>query len=703
MKKITLVLNLVCFFALGTFAQSMYGDAVKADVKMKYVYSFGEALKKAKEENKLIFFNCFADWAVPCHSMNKLVFSDQEFADWMDKHFVNFFIDVTTPEGRPLADKYNIRFQAHYLVLNGEGEVVHRIVGGHQLPEFKTILEKALNPKTSLAGMNKRYEAGEKSIKFLTAYADVLNIAGEDEMYKKVVGELFGKLKKTDWSKKEYWDFYWKQIKSTDDEMFKYMVDHKAAFVKANGVNEVNMIITRFYVALIYPYASGKEAYDGKKLLDIYLNAQKAGLPDSNMTYSLYNIAKYRGEHEFGKMMDVVESAVPTWNENIASALDLSLPEIKELRKQEEVRLINYFKSRAEKSGAKKFYLAAINDMTNTDGIKFEESTFNEALKKAKDQGKLLFMDCYTTWCGPCKMMSNQVFKQKYVGDYFNQHFVNLKMDMEKGEGKDLQKRYGVSAFPTMFLLDGDGNVVYKILGGRDVRSFMESIKRGKEQEIPYYTLKNRYDMGDRSVEVMADYFLTMSDAGEMRNAEGEARSYISTLKVPELYSKSAWMLYDNFVNHVTDPEFRYLVNNREKFGEQLGDSVVNKKIEKVIFPMAIEYLKGSVSLQDMVPVWNLVNTAKFSLDYSLVLLSKIVSMYDKKEYGKMLDFYEKEVASNSNDKVRLNLDVILYRLLKTASVEEKKRAITYAKKEMGKAKPGAKDNYMALIERLSE
>ncbi len=115
-------------------------------------------------------------------------------------------------------------------------------------------------------------------------------------------------------------------------------------------------------------------------------------------------------------------------------------------------------------------------------------------------------------------------------------------------------------------------------------------------------------------------------------------------------------MLYDNFVNHVTDPEFRYLVNNREKFGEQLGDSVVNKKIEKVIFPMAIEYLKGAVSLQDMVPVWNLVNTAKFSPDYSLVLLSKIVSMYDKKEYGKMLDFYEKEVASNSNDKVRLNL-----------------------------------------------
>ena len=129
----------------------------------------------------------------------------------------------------------------------------------------------------------------------------------------------------------------------------------------------------------------------------------------------------------------------------------------------------------------------------------------------------------------------------------------------------------------------------------------------------------------------------------------------------------------------------------------------MGKKIEKVIFPVAIEYIKGSVLHQDMVPVWNLVNTAKFSPDYSLVLLSKIVSMYDKKEFGKMLDFYEKEVASNSNDKVRLNLDVILHRLLKTASVEEKNRAITYAKKEMEKAKPGAKDNYMVLIEMLSE
>ena len=120
----------------------------------------------------------------------------------MDKHFVNFFIDVTSREGRPLAEKYRIRFQAHYLVLDENGQIVHRIVGGYQIPEFKAILEKALNPKTSFAGMNKRYEAGERSVKFLSDYADILSVADQDgEVYAKIIEELFNKLKKKEWSK----------------------------------------------------------------------------------------------------------------------------------------------------------------------------------------------------------------------------------------------------------------------------------------------------------------------------------------------------------------------------------------------------------------------------------------------------------------------------------------------------------------------
>ena len=83
--------------------ESMYGDAVKADIKVDYVFSYAEALKKAKAEHKLIFFNCFSDWAVPCHAMNQQVFSDQAFGNWLNEHFVNLWVEMTTEAGLALA------------------------------------------------------------------------------------------------------------------------------------------------------------------------------------------------------------------------------------------------------------------------------------------------------------------------------------------------------------------------------------------------------------------------------------------------------------------------------------------------------------------------------------------------------------------------------------------------------------------------
>ncbi|MDE5610714.1 MAG: thioredoxin domain-containing protein, partial [Odoribacter sp.] len=68
-------------------------------------------------------------------------------------------------------------------------------------------------------------------------------------------------------------------------------------------------------------------------------------------------------------------------------------------------------------------------------GIAFEaEGTlFAQAVQKAKSTGKLIFLDCYTSWCGPCKMMTNKVFPQEMVGNFMNPGYVSIKIDMEKG------------------------------------------------------------------------------------------------------------------------------------------------------------------------------------------------------------------------------------------------------------------------------
>ena len=82
--------------------------------------------------------------------------------------------------------------------------------------------------------------------------------------------------------------------------------------------------------------------------------------------------------------------------------------------------------------------LAAGVALAQTD---FRHISYAEGLKAAKAEGKLLFVDFYTEWCGPCKMMANNVFPQKDVGDYMNAKFVCLKIDAEKGEGVELAER----------------------------------------------------------------------------------------------------------------------------------------------------------------------------------------------------------------------------------------------------------------------
>lgn len=473
MKRILLLMT-VCLLGYGL----SWGQE---EVKMKYVYSFEEAMKKAREEGKPVFFNCFADWALPCHGMNRAVFSDQEFADWMEEHFVNLFMDVTaSPEGRALAERYSIRFQAHYLVLDERGDIVLRIIGGTKLPEFQEQVKLALSPETSLKGLAEKYAAGDRKEQTLRNYAVVLKLADEQERYAKVAEEYFTVVAPEEWVKAENWEMFSDLVKNRDSKMFKYLLEHQQEFTEHNGLEAVQNKIVKACFEPLYFMANGSMPYDAAGLLDVYMTLQRSGIDFGHMIYTVYDIAKSRGEKKVDAMMDLFEQKGGVMDENTRCGLELSLAELKDLSQQQRERLVAYLTKRKKEVevNLQEYYDGAVFTLTHTEGIQFSDLSFDEALKKAKEEKKLVFMDCYTTWCGPCKLMSDQVFNRKEVGDYFNKHFINLKRDMEKGEGKDLAGRYNVDAFPTMFLLDSNGNVVYKLLGAQDMKTFLEKMKK---------------------------------------------------------------------------------------------------------------------------------------------------------------------------------------------------------------------------------
>ncbi len=87
-------------------------------------------------------------------------------------------------------------------------------------------------------------------------------------------------------------------------------------------------------------------------------------------------------------------------------------------------------------------------------GIDFESSRWKEIVKKAKEENKLIFFDAYTTWCSPCIKLQRQVFPDKTLGEYYNRNFINVKFDMEKGEGVALSRKYAVQVYPTLLFID---------------------------------------------------------------------------------------------------------------------------------------------------------------------------------------------------------------------------------------------------------
>ena len=153
-------------------------------------------------------------------------------------------------------------------------------------------------------------------------------------------------------------------------------------------------------------------------------------------------------------------------------------------------------------------------------------------LAKAKKEGKPVFMDCYTSWCGPCKVLSSKVFPLKSVGDFFNARFVSTKIDMEKGEGKELARKYGVKAFPTLLVLDVEGNVIHRLTGGRSPQSLIAEVSRALSDSTAYTAVKKKYEAGDRSPLVVTEYFKNMLTASEItpEALQKEAETYFSSL-----------------------------------------------------------------------------------------------------------------------------------------------------------------------------
>ena len=105
------------------------------------------------------------------------------------------------------------------------------------------------------------------------------------------------------------------------------------------------------------------------------------------------------------------------------------------------------------------------NAVADSTQVHFFEGPWKQVLAQAKALDKPIFVDLFTTWCAPCKIMEKEAFSNLQVAKLFNDKFISYRVDAEKGEGKFLKHQFTVLAYPTLLFIDSDGKVIYRTAG----------------------------------------------------------------------------------------------------------------------------------------------------------------------------------------------------------------------------------------------
>jgi len=334
------------------------------------------------------------------------------------------------------------------------------------------------------------------------------------------------------------------------------------------------------------------------------------------------------------------------------------------------------------------FAAFAISLSAQNEGIQFiKDSTLQSALVKAKQEHKLLFIDCYTSWCGPCKYLAKVVFPNPEVGQFFNQHFISWGVDTEKIKDKaDVEafKKFNILAWPTLLFLDGEGNIVHRAMGAVPAKILIELGKQALDSTRNLAGLSKKISHGDRSSETLSNYYFCDHYASGKYIDE-----HFALVDDSVKLSKSSWNLFVYYMKDIDGEAFHFFVQNRDKYVRKFGKEAVDNKLNDLI---SYYSSPGKEKQYNMLAQ---VDTALFSLHRKMVNFGKALSKYrldntNKELWGKFISLSEPVASSGSlNSSILNDISWMIYENYKKFNdIHALNLAQTWSKKTVD-AEPG--------------
>lgn len=253
--KKTYLVGAFAFFSISsTFAQIQFAQG-----------SWAETLAKAKQENKHVFVDAYAEWCGPCKMMAKNVFTNKEVGEFYNKNFVSYKFDMEKGEGPKFAQEYKIQAYPTLLYFSPKGELVHKGVGGRDNDGFVELGKISLNPETQYYTIKTKIEQGKSDNETLKNFIKSAQQVGDTEGIKTIAIKVANNTKEKDWAKPENAEIVVQAFE--DEKIFKKALKMRAEFEKTMGRDAFNNAILNTFNP---PFAKAVTTKDENKIKELH-------------------------------------------------------------------------------------------------------------------------------------------------------------------------------------------------------------------------------------------------------------------------------------------------------------------------------------------------------------------------------------------------------------------------------------------------
>ena len=230
------------------------------------------------------------------------------------------------------------------------------------------------------------------------------------------------------------------------------------------------------------------------------------------------------------------------------------------------------------------------------EGIKFmKDLSWSQIKQKAKQENKYIFLDAYTTWCLPCRVMTNEIFPQPAVGNFFNTNFINVavqfditKKDKEEirawyKDAKLLKSSYKIDSYPTYLFFNPQGDLIHSVIGASEkAEDFLSKSKLALDPSTQYNVLKGQFEGGNRSEGFLKGLFAAAQLARDQKFLPTVGNAYLTTQN--DLLLKENLIIIEAATTKSSDPGFAVLRDYPEKFDAIVGIGKSSAKMKYIAY-----------------------------------------------------------------------------------------------------------------------